>query len=593
MKKNKFILLAVFFALKVSAQLFPKEIPYISKQAGSVTMPDYLGSMVNASFPDDLIIKRITKYNTQNVEFPYPLPIYAKSQPWNADASYYILYDGKDPVGGEGDLDYINNASIYNAKTHEFSHRIPDDVKSPVWSNTNKDLIYSFGINGKIRTYKVSTREVKVVYSFPEYDTINNRLFLGPGEGNIDKNDHYVALVGNRGGKDMEVIIFDLKANQEVSRKTFVGASGDSIHIPKYLDWVSISQSGNYVGINWNGNTATPNGDFGHYGVEIYKTGDINNNGEDKYRRIVVTPSHGDFGYDINGEEVYVQTWGPIGRPSMFYLGREENVVLSDSNDFFAHGHISCRNLNRPGYAYHSYHDKNGNSGQILAFKLDPSGSGLVEHFGFHYSSSASYLRAAMAVPTPNGDKVMFKSDFGNAGSDELYVFEVSIPCPKGSVMLTSPINDITSSETNYIGHATISASNKIGATGKSEYRAGEGITLTPGFEVVSGGDYRGHISECIGYNTPTNFLDTSEDIIKNVLRVFPNPAEHSLTLEVGQDRLNSLQLYNTQGQVMYSNTNIDAKNFNLNVEGFSRGFYILKVVLSNQSIMYKNVVLK
>lgn len=168
-----------------------------------------------------------------------------------------------------------------------------------------------------------------------------------------------------------------------------------------------------------------------------------------------------------------------------------------------------------------------------------------------------------------------------------------TIDCPNGPITLTSPTHDINSGVTNYIDYTIIGASNKISTTGKSEYRAGNSVTLTPGFEVVPGGDYWGHILECIDYGNPTGSLDTPKNLISNVFTVFPNPAEYSLTMEVDQDEINSLYMYNTQGQVIYSNTTMSAKNFNLNVEDFARGFYILKAVLSNQSVIYKNVILK
>jgi hypothetical protein len=162
--------------------------------------------------------------------------------------------------------------------------------------------------------------------------------------------------------------------------------------MPEYVDWVSVSQSGNYIGIMWDhGNTSEANPFNGHFGVEIYNTTDLA-----FLRRIVEYGNHGDFGYAQDGDEVFVQFWGQTGRINMYYLDRLERVVIQTHTDIGQHGHISCRNLNRPGWAYASS-DEFG-YGVIIAVKLDESG--LVEYFGHHYSSLVNYRKVSNPVPT-------------------------------------------------------------------------------------------------------------------------------------------------------------------------------------------------
>ena len=389
------ILFFLMFFQSIIAQ-FPSDIPYKSIVSPTPALPDYLQSVEDTSVSDAITIKRITKYNSK-CDW-YPTHDYAKIQPWNSDASLYK----------------IRAVAIYDAITHQKYRDLPGGQIYPVyWSNTNSDLMYSFREDGAIKTYTVSTDSVQTIFNLTGYDIVK----LGPGEGNIDKNDHYVVLIGKR-GLDMDVIIFNLQTIQIMHTETFTGAWGNNSSVPEYVDWVSVSQSGNFVGIMWNHNTTSQGNPFnGHYGVEIYNTTNM------KYlRRIVDYGNHGDFGYAVNGDEVFVQFWGPTGTVNMYYLNRTERVVLSTHSDFNSEGHISCRNLNRPGWAYVSQ-DYQDHSGQIIAIKLDHSG--LVEHFGHHYSSSANYTKSPMPVPSPNGDKIMFKSDFGfNTNPAEVYVFE-------------------------------------------------------------------------------------------------------------------------------------------------------------------------
>ena len=392
------LLIGLLYIPIVSAQ-FPQNLTYQSIQPPNLILPNYLDSITDASVPDAISIKRITQYEP-NWDW-YPVHDYAKIQPWNADASIYRFAA----------------VAIYDASTYQMIRALPGSQIYPCyWSNTNPDLLYSFRESGYIRTYAVSTNTVSDMNTdIQGYDIVK----LGPGEGNIDKNDKYVALIGKR-GSDMDVIVFDLQLNQIVHTETFAGAWGNSNDVPDYVDWVSVSQSGNYVGIMWNHNTTSQSNPFNnHYGVELYNTTDMQ-----YLRRIAIYGNHGDFGYAQDGSEVFVQFWGPTGTLNMYYLNGNGRVVLSTNPDFGGEGHVSCRNINRPGYAYVSQDEEN-RSGQIIAFKLD--NSGLVEHFGHHFGTASSYLKSPMPVPTPNGDKIMFKSDFGDPNTDVIYVFESTI----------------------------------------------------------------------------------------------------------------------------------------------------------------------
>ena len=392
------LLSGLLYTQIVNAQ-FPQNLTYQSIQPPNLILPNYLDSITDASVPDAISIKRITQYEP-NWNW-YPVHDYTKIQPWNADVSIYKF----------------SAVAIYDASTHQMIRELPGGQIYPCyWSNTNPDLMYSFRESGYIRTYSVSTNTVTDMNTnIQGYDIVK----LGPGEGNIDNNDKYVALIGKR-GSDMDVIVFDLQLNQIVHTEIFAGAWGNGNDAPEYIDWVSVSQSGNYVGIMWNHNTTSQSNPFNnHYGVEIYNTTDMQ-----YLRRIANYGNHGDFGYAQDGNEVFVQFWGQSGTLNMYYLNGNGRVVLSSNSDFDSEGHVSCRNINRPGYAYVSQ-DYQDHSGQIIAFKLD--NSSLVEHFGHHFSTSSSYLKSPMPVPSPNGDKIMFKSDFGDSTTDVVYVFETKV----------------------------------------------------------------------------------------------------------------------------------------------------------------------
>ncbi len=334
----------------------------------------------------------------------YPHHEYAKIQPWNADGSLYKFY----------------SVALYDARTHRMIRELPgSEIYPSYWSPVDPDLIYSFRLNGDVRIYRVSTDSVVqmdhiVDASGGEYDAV----YMGPGEGNMDVEARRVALVGRR-GVDMDVILYDLENFEVDTIITFEGVWGDGEY-PLYVDWVSVSQSGEYIGIMWDHNTTSPGNPFdGHYGVEIYRA-----DGMTFLRRIAEYGNHGDFCMDVDGREVFVQFWGPTGTLNMYYLDSGERVVLSEHPDFSGEGHISCRNIRRPGWAYVSQ-DDSSLSGQMVAVRLDASGT--FEHFGHHFSSSMDYLKSPMPVPSPDGSLLMFKSDFMDTTSGVVYTFISSV----------------------------------------------------------------------------------------------------------------------------------------------------------------------
>jgi len=416
----------------VNAQQFPNDIPYQSiAPPATPALPNYGGSVIDNSVSNDIQITRVTDSvhyvdGNGDPQIWYPTHEYAKTQVWNADQTKYKIGSWK----------------VYDATTYDEIHELSSMWPS-YWSNTNPDLIWSFRENGNVKKYTVSTNNTQVVANIPGYEFVK----LGPGEGNIDKNDHYVALVGKKANGDLDVIILNLQTLQIEHTQTFAGAWGNgNASFPDFIDWVSVSQSGNYVVINWNNNLNQTNNYYidqegvNHYGVEVYNRTDMV-----FQNRIIPYGNHGDLGYAIDGDEVYVQFYGEYGGGTIYMHklnGNASSIVLNTHPDFGVSGHISCRNINRPGWAYVTISELD-ESAQIVAVKLD--NSGLVEHFGHHFSSALSYAQAAMAVASPNGDKICFKSDFGTdpvSGSEIAYSFfaNVEIPLPVQDVHLDNII---------------------------------------------------------------------------------------------------------------------------------------------------------
>ena len=385
-------------------------------------LPAYGASIIDNSVPNSIQITRITQVYDYvdangNPQVWYPTHEYSKTQVWNADQTLYKIRSWK----------------IYDAQTYQEIQDIDGSAMYPCyWSNTNPDLIWSFNENGTIKKHIISTNTTQIVGTVTNaagntYDYVK----LGPGEGNIDKNDRYVALVG-KDGLDLDVIIYDLQNSQSVYIKKFVNCwQNNNDGFPYYIDWVSMSQSGDYVVIMWNHNTTSQDSPYiengqSHYGVEVYRSDNMQ-----YLHRLINYGNHGDLGYDAEGNEVLVQFYGVQQNGLYMYkLDGSGAVTILQNPDFGVDGHVSCRNINRPGWAYITHSDA-AQSGQIIAVKLDNTET--VEYFGHHFSSNTSYEQSPMAVVSPNGDLICFKSDFGtgpNTNPSVVYSFIANLNTP-------------------------------------------------------------------------------------------------------------------------------------------------------------------
>ena len=197
----------------------------------------------------------------------------------------------------------------------------------------------------------------------------------------------------------------------------WVTVNGSSFWKPSTLDWLSVSQSGKYIVFN--------NDNGYHDGMYRY---DINFENKVKLQymwdgngQLYSEGGHGDLGYDTNGDEVFVQFLSGVGVYS-FNLDNPSELGKELLPSPYGGGHISCRNINRPGWCYITTNtDSNGNGlKDIFALKIDGTGDQNVQNFsqshidvGFHDTYGA---------PSPDGTKVIFNSHWGTNTVDTFIV---------------------------------------------------------------------------------------------------------------------------------------------------------------------------
>jgi hypothetical protein len=326
---------------------------------------------------------------------------YSKQQPWNSDSTILMLS--------------INAYTVYFLDGKTFAYlwtatNVPNYTK---WSNSNPDLMYGtlYSADAFVK-YTPSTGAIQTLETFSGFTS----LFLGMGEGNLSNDDRYAPLIGEY-ATGFTVIIYDTIKNVEVSRKDFPGVSVAN------LDWVSMSQSGQYVVVNIKDDAT---------GVSYYDVYDTQMN---YLRRLnAYAGGHADFGYDSMGNEVIVYGQYVGGKGVLLMSTRlADNTVqqqlpgISEPAGIYvaSNYHISCRNINRPGYCYVSnfafdsafdaymFHE-------VFALKLD--GSGSVEIFSQDFAApwplaDLSYFRESQVVPSRDGSLALFSSDWGDPSS--------------------------------------------------------------------------------------------------------------------------------------------------------------------------------
>lgn len=326
--------------------------------------PGYLQPVIDPVFGAK--ITRISDDSMGLASAGYMQHHYSKDQPWNHDMTLIKL---------------SNTHVILDAKTYQIFKR-PSGKGESRWSTVDPSILF-YTRGNQFRKWNVRSDEDVLLHTFSE-----GNISIGSNEGNISIGDRYVVI-----NVDTLVIVYDI-ANDVVIAKKDLGP----------IDWATMSQSGDYV-VSRPGSSAL--------GVVVY---DRNLN---LLRKIFDKGAHGDVGYDMAGNEVFVQMC-PV------QMSRLDNGQVTSLGVSLC-GHLSARNYLRLGWASV---DDGGSNAEIFALRLD--GTKTVERFAHMRTSGATYDAQAKGVFSPDGSKVMFNSDWG---SGTVYAYVAEMPGNSGDTV--------------------------------------------------------------------------------------------------------------------------------------------------------------
>jgi hypothetical protein len=396
---------------------------------------------------------------------------YAKNQAWNFDGTRAMLTSSGNPLLDGNTYEIVRSSNTF---TPSFTR----------WSSVDPNVLYKIDAGNEWRKITISpsttTQTTTVEYTFTGFKGMN----IGPSEGNISIGDQYVALAANKtsgspnGDSDLWVVIYDIQNEVIKSVTPFYNRDAD-------LDWVSMSQSGNYVVFRWKG--ANP-------GVEVYTLPATNGDPLVFGRQLTPSGSHGDLGYDSAGYEVWVAaeydtTNYPTVAISTYRLDNAQQttqLLSGGAGSPFRPGHVSCRNYKRPGWAYITTMKASTASPpnpaqtckEVFALKLD--GSGTVQRFGWTYNNyiSGHYPSESQGVPNPDGTKVMFGSNWGGTSTSDIvysYVAEWAQTPSSNTYQAENATLSGAVIESNYTGYNGTGFVN-YGTTGSVQFTGVAGL---------------------------------------------------------------------------------------------------------------------
>lgn len=319
---------------------------------------------------------------------------YSNEACWNSNGTLI-------KTGGAGGTIAILNDSDYSIA---YVRGTPSWCK---WANTNPNLMYGISGQSVVSYDVVNNTSFQAIYTF---SGSHSNITIGDGEGSPDINDTYICILTTVGGNRF-INVVNLQTGSLVSSTQLAG----------FPDWACISPDGNYVVVSYG---ATGSGST--QGLKRYTKDGTNLTHLSNYTE------HWDMGWDVNGDEVYVQMADSAEHSAydcsimMIRLadGNQQPLYIDTTatgDNSYAGvwgGHISCKNVNRKGWAYIG---EAGISGEVMAkrifaVKLDYSGDNLVEIYGSHHTNqNAGYNHQNRMSVNRDGTKIIFDSNWNDS----------------------------------------------------------------------------------------------------------------------------------------------------------------------------------
>jgi len=343
---------------------------------------------------------------------PYP-----KIQAWNSDMTLmrigFRLYNAKTLE----ESTITSSVKEVGGKNGTYNKLCAPNSSDFRWSSKDPNKFYVVNSSIQLIEGEIVGNGINCHLLFDFKKNNFEQANIGPGEGNIDFNDKYIAFPVKKKGDDrIYILLYDLsdgkKGKQVWNQPKLYDAEGalwikiikDNGYVywtPEVLDWVSVSPSGKYIVIN--------DSETGMYRYDINFQNKRRLEYIDGHGDVSSQGGHGDIGFDTNKNEVFVQFISGTGIYS-FNLDNpdEKGKELLDSP--YGGGFISCRNILHRGWCYITTREKGFQ--EIFALQLDGTSNKTVQRFT---QTHADWYGGSVS---PDGTKVIFTNSWGNDKRD-------------------------------------------------------------------------------------------------------------------------------------------------------------------------------
>ena len=350
---------------------------------------------------------------------------YSRVQSFNADGSRLLV------MGLEATWYVYDTRTLRRVAFMPFGGPV-----EPRWDATNPDVLY-YSEETRLMAYNVPNELRSVVHDFAaDFPGQSLAAVWTRYEGSPSQDTRYWGLMAeDQDWLTTAFLIYDRQEDRVVAVRDMRGAS----ELDREIDSVTISPLGNYF-LAYFDNYCQPGqlgSDAEPCGLMVYDR-DLKNG-----RSLLRIVGHGDLALDAEGREVMV--YQDIDTDHISLLDLASGTVTPLQPIDFSQGsiglHISGRALQRPGWALVSTY--NGGhpvaftwmDDQIFALELKPDGRVVrlahtrsVFQEGTVSYGEKDYWAEPQGSVSPDFTRVVFTSNWGRSGTEEVEVFLISLP---------------------------------------------------------------------------------------------------------------------------------------------------------------------
>ena len=224
-------------------------------------------------------------------------------------------------------------------------------------------------------------------------------------------------------------------------------------------------------------------------------------------------------------------------------------------------------------------------------FVVEVMGSRTIAHYSNAYGNNDVFVQAGFT------DDFTTAANVNNSGYEGLYVFKT--PAPSATPNAFGQLEEEWGSPWDWWDNVTygIQADSVNGIPGATSPAFFEANALL-GNPDMSANKGRSYIDTIQGYLNPRIYVGLGlsatpiglNEVIDASTEIYPNPANNSLNIVSYAVGINTISIYNLNGQEVL-NTEVNANQIRLNTSNLSNGAYIIDIKSNNTSVKRKLII--